>query len=406
MNIDTESSETSSGRMGRVTSAVIAVALLVVGAGVAAWFLANKPKAKPRERPKRVPIVEVAPMAPTNAHVRIEAMGTVVPADEAIMQPEVSGRIVWVHPDMIPGGSVTGATMLVKLDDRQYRLNLERQKAALRAVLSNLRLEEGQQDIAKKEWDLVNGGATDAGMDRDLALRVPQLEKAQADVASARAAVGQAELDLERSSIRAPFDAVVIDATADVGDQATPGTVLGRLAGIDEYWVKASVRTDLLKWLRFPGSGRRNGSTVRVHTASGGTLDGDLYRLLPELDTAGRMAQILVTVPEPLAPRGEHGARTPLLLNQYVRVEIAGTLVKDVVRIPRSILRDGSRLWLLDPDQRLRIVPVQVLWGTTEAVFAANSFSGEARIITSHLGAPVEGMTLSTTGDATRARDK
>ena len=76
-----------------------------------------------------------------------------------------------------------------------------------------------------------------------------------------------------------------------------------------------------------------------------------------------------------------------------------GVHVKDILLIPRTSLREGNNIWLLDADNKLRITPIEPLWTTTDAVYIENIFDNGVRLITSSLSAPVEGMSLSLEGE-------
>jgi len=384
-------------RGGKSLSALIAVLILVLGLGISGWFIATRPKASPRERERTAPIVEVMELAPTSAKARIEAMGTVVAADEALIQAEVSGRIVWVHPEMVDGGFVTKDTVVARIDDRDYRLALEQQRSALQSALAELRLEEGRQNVAAFEWEFMNQKEEQG--EGDLALRKPQLEAAEAAVRSARANVSKALLSLDRTEISAPFDAVISDAQADVGDQANPGAVLARLIATNTFYVKCLVRTDQLKWLKFSGPDLAGGSTVLIYPVSGGERTGRLINLAPELSSSGRMAQLIVSVDDPLLLKPGDRTRGILLLDDFVRVQIIGTEMEGVLSIPRTALREGRSVWLLDKDNRLRIVSAEIVFSTPDNVYVENDFEAGSRLITSSLGAPVEGMALSAEGE-------
>lgn len=96
----------------------------------------------------------------------------------------------------------------------------------------------GRQKIAESDLELLDElGESGARTNRDLVLRQPQLRTAEARVASAEAAVEQAKLDLQRTSIKAPFTLQVIERLIDVGSQVAPGDDLGRLVGIEEFWI-------------------------------------------------------------------------------------------------------------------------------------------------------------------------
>jgi RND family efflux transporter MFP subunit len=397
MTGESQEAEDKGGSKKRAYSIAAGVLILAAGVLLAWWMIATSPKAEPKERPKTLPLIEVASLEPSSVRVRIEAMGAVVAADEAELQAEVSGLVVWVHPEMVEGGFAAGDTVLIKIDDRDYKNALRQKRAALKAAQAELKLERGQQDIAAREWELVGGGEKGSDLDRELALRKPQLRAAQAAVDSAWAAVEKAKADLERTRIRAPWNAVIAEAKADVGDRAAPGMTLARLVATDVFRVKASVRSDQLKWLEFPGPAGP-GSDVIVYPSSGGERRGRLVKLMPELESSGRMAQVLIEVTDPLLLTSDAPGARALLLDEFVRVEILGAIMENVVTIPRTALRDGGKVWLLDSDNRLQIVPVSILWGTADHVFVEDRLEN-GRLITSSIATPVEGMGLAVEAD-------
>ncbi|MDD2235722.1 MAG: efflux RND transporter periplasmic adaptor subunit [Kiritimatiellae bacterium] len=389
---------TSSERKRPVTGRPLLVGLFVLIAAFAGavWMVKTKPKAKPMEAPPVIPLVEVCSLMPTSATVMVEAMGVVMAKEEVAVQAEVSGVITGKHPELAEGGFVRQEEVLIQLDDRNYRYALQQKKAALDTAKSNLRMEMGQQDIAQKEWALIAGAEAPVELDMELALREPQRLAKEADILSAQAAMDRAQLDLERTRITAPFNAVVTEAEASIGDQANTGTVLARLVDTDVFWIKIKVRVDQLKWIRFPRDDQA-GSVVTIYMENGALRHGQVVKLLAELDPTSRMAQLLVAVEDPLN-RAETPDTPALLLNQYVRVEVEGVRINAVYCIPRTALHDGSVLWLLDADNHLRIVPAEIVWSTKEEIFIRNAFEQGQRMVLSNLGAPVEGMTLAAEG--------
>jgi RND family efflux transporter MFP subunit len=385
----------------KALSVLLGFAILAVGIGIAVWMVRTAPKAKPRQRPKRIPLVDVVTLRPTNVTARLDAMGEVIAADEAALQAEVSGRIEWVHPELEVGGVVTQGCPLVRIDARDYRLALRQREAALAGARSDRRIEAGRQDIASNEWALVGAQAAASGLDLDLALRRPQRQAAEAAVESAGAAVEQARIHLERTEIRSPFDAVVAEASADVGDRATPGAVLARLVAVDRFFVKASVRPSSIPRLALPESPRGRSEGAVIRSSAGGRRAGALLRLLPGLDPVGRMAQVLVEVPDPLGRNGQTTEGPALLLGDLVQLDLPGRAFEGVLRIPRTSLREGNRLWLLDAENKLRMPVVEILWGDRNAVYVANRFEAGARMVVSTLGAPIEGMPLAIEGSPT-----
>lgn len=376
---------------------VVGLLVLIASVAVSMWMVKTKPKAEPREPVAEIPLVDAVVPAYTSVTVSVEAMGVVIPREVVTLQAEVSGVVTGRHPELVPGGQVRAGESLIQLDDRNYRHILRQKQAALETAESTLRIEMGQQDIARKEWELIAGTEEADQLDGSLALREPQREAREADVEAAQAALDRAALDVERTQVLAPFNAVVLDAEASVGDLANTGSVLARLADADVFRVRLAVRQDQLPWIGVPESGEE-GSTVLISAGNGTERRGRIFKRLAELDAASHMAQVLVEVEDPLNLSGT--PETPvLLLNQYVNARVIGRMANGVCRVPRSSLHEGSTLWLMDTDNRLRMIPARIVWSDREAVYVNNTFEDGWRLVLSNLGAPVEGMKLSTEGE-------
>jgi hypothetical protein len=112
------------------------------------------------------------------------------------------------------------------------------------------------------------------------------------------------------------------------------------------------------------------------------------------------MARLLVTIPDPL------GLGTPnpaLLIGAYVRVEIQGERLTDVVPIAERLLRDGTSVWIMNAADELEIRTVEIAWRERDRVCVAAGISPGERIVTSDLSAPVPGMALRVLDETTDA---
>ncbi len=403
----------------RVGKAVLPLLILGVAVVAAAFMMAN-PVAPDRLEvdEQRVP-VEVIEIAHTSEQVVVRAQGTVMAAQQVQVRPEVAGRIVKLSPSLVPGGRFSAGETLGVVDDRDYRAQLAaRQEAVARARLA-LRQERAQQAVAEEEWQLLEATVPAGDDSRDLVLRVPQIEQAEAAVAAAESARFKAELDLERCTVAAPFNAVVLREQVDLGQLVNPQTKVATLAGIDAYRVQVSLPLEHLAWIEIPGRGTRRGSAATVVQRAGSVeirRQGRVERLLGDVDPAGRMARLLIIVDDPLNLRGDGGSDLPLLLGSYVTAEIRGRTIDEAIVIPRRALREvhtggdgGARegLWIMDAEDRLAIREIEVVWRDEESVIVAMGRPGGAqtenvsdgeRLITSTLSTPIEGMKLKVAG--------
>jgi multidrug efflux pump subunit AcrA (membrane-fusion protein) len=201
-------------------------------------------------------------------------------------------------------------------------------------------------------------------------------------------------LDLERTQIRASFNAMVRSKSVDIGSQVTPQEPLAEMVGTDNYRIQVSMPLDRLEWIQTPSQTGDPGSKVRIIYGQGHERSGQVVRLLGDLATEGRMARILVEVADPLGLNASTKDRTPLLIGEYVRVEIQGRKLDGVFEIPRTALRDHSSVWLVGKNQTLEIRKVRAIWRDPEIVLLKDALKPGEHLIISDLAAPVTGMML------------
>ena len=100
--------------------------------------------------PRQARLVETQPLVIGSARTRIDAMGTVVPAESVTLQPQVGGEIVFVSDDLEPGGLFSTGDELLRIDPRDYELAVLQRESEVAQAQSTLRLEQGQQTIANR----------------------------------------------------------------------------------------------------------------------------------------------------------------------------------------------------------------------------------------------------------------
>ncbi|MEE8319320.1 MAG: HlyD family efflux transporter periplasmic adaptor subunit [bacterium] len=377
----------------RVALTAVGIIFLVVAVAASSYLLKNRPKPERKKPPAKELMVDVRELVPSSQNIFIPVMGTVIPAVQVDLQARVSGEVVWTHPELIEGGLVSRGGILIKIDPQDYELALIASKANLETARYELSVEQGRQEIAKREWELLDLGKEASDLDRELALRKPHLREKLARLKAAEADVAKAELDLSRTVIRSPFNAVIKSTDIDGGDQATPQTNLAELIGTDAYWIQATIPVNQIKWVRFPEEDRNPGTTAKIYTGTGGTRSGRVMKLLSDLEPGGRLARLLVEMSDPLDLKKPADRRQPVLLGEYVRVEIGGRTIDNVFSIPRTLLRNGNMVWVVDADDRLRSATMDIVWRDADRVLARGLDSGQ-RLIISDIPAPVEGMGL------------
>lgn len=379
---------------------VVVLVSLALGVSVFMYMVATKPEPKKVEQVDKGELVEVHEVTVSEQPVEIIANGQVIPSQQIALSAEVAGRVVWLSDQVVPGGQLKAGARVARIDARDYNLAVRQQIAQVDRANTELEVERNRKTIAEREWELL-GGDKPAN---SVALRDPQLRTAQASVKAARSGLERAQLSVNKTGITAPFNAMIQQKNVDIGQLVGPQSALAVLVGTDAFWVQVSVPVDRLRWFDIPGvGGVTEGSSATITQSVGSatiTREGKVIRLLGDLDPIGRMARILVEIPDPLGlksqTRGSDSSRAelPLLIGSYVQVALQGRPADGVVEITRDGIHNGDRVYIAKRDDTLEIRPVVVLWQKPSTVLIAEGLESGDRVIVSPLGEPVAGMKL------------
>jgi len=327
----------------------------------------------------------------------IRAMGTVVPARAVMISPRVEGEIVHLANAFEPGGTVRAGDPLLKIDPADYRIALRRSRAALQRAEAALRIEQGRQEVARRDYDSLDTDLSEAN--KALVLREPQLQTALADVETAKATVERAELDLERTTVTAPFDARILTRNVNTGSQITPQTVLGHLVDMDTYWIEASVPLAHVHRLDFSDEASTDdGAKVTIRNETAWPEDvsrtGRLLRLVGTLEDRTRMARVLIAVDDPMQLRGKEETTARLILGAFVTIDLPVRELTGVVRVNRDYLRKNDTLWVMKEGKLDIRDDVEVVFRDRTYAYIRTGVEAGERVVTSRLATVVEGADL------------
>ncbi|MFP4168459.1 MAG: efflux RND transporter periplasmic adaptor subunit [Desulfonatronovibrionaceae bacterium] len=382
----------------------IALPLAIIGVGLLGgrWLYMTRPQPQKATPKDKAPLVRVEETQAVDHRVQIPAMGKVVPARQITLNSRVAGEVIQVAEQFIPGGNLEKGQEILRIDPSDHRLKLAQAESDLVEAEYSLRVEQGKQNVAQREWELLSKQSPEEKADPDLALRRPHLRKAKADIKRAEAKLEQARLDLERTRIKAPFNAIVKDKKVDLGSRLSAQGEIAELVGTDHFWIRVQIPTSRLNWFDIPGRSREKGAAVEVEEVNGAPAQkrqGRVVRLLSDLEEEGRMARVLVRIDDPLNLK-QPANSPPILTGSFARVHILGKELKDVVPIPRDAWRDNNQIWLADPEDRLVIRSAEPIWKGSEYIYIPNDIADGHRLVVSDIPAPAEGMKLRITGEA------
>ncbi len=375
--------------------AQLGIGLLIVVLGLAstAGLIASRSAEKQSAAPKPATPVEVVLAAPSASIVQIESTGVVTAAQQISVVPQVSGALVMVSPELVPGGRFAKGEVIARIDARDYRLGVDQERSRVKKAEVELALEEARQETARKEWMLLGyDGEAPA-----LAARQPQLDASRLALESAESGLARAQLSLERTALRAPFNAMVISENADVG-QVVGGAAVATLVGTDEAWVQVSVPVEQLAALQIPGVNGEEGSRAVITQGTGIVREGHVFKLSGQLDVQSRTATLIISVPDPLNLSAEGSPGLPLLPGAFVDVTLTGLPLQDSFTVPRIAVKDDDHVWLVEGGKLSRRA-VTVGWRSGESLVLTGGLEPGDRIVTTPISFPIEGMEVAVMGE-------
>lgn len=385
---------------------ILPIAILTVG--ILAAIVMIKSKAPVPTRPQReyAPLVRVTEVQPTSRKLTVTTQGTVKPRTETSLVSEVSGRVVRVYPSFAAGGFFETGDVLVNIDPRDYELAVVTARGAVAQAKVRAESEEAQAQVAREEWKTLGDGKNSP-----LATRELQVQEARAALSAAEAALEQAERNLARTSIRAPFTGRIRAKMVDVGQFVSPGVPVASIFAVDYVEVRLPIPDSDLAFLDLPidyrgETAHSNGPEVRLYADFAGAhheWTGHIVRVEGEIDPVSRMVHVVAQVDDPYG-RKDDDSSMPLSIGLFVEAEIVGREVNDAIILPRSAMRSKNTVLVVDDEDRLRIREVEILRADrNEAIITSGLAAGE-RVCLSVLETATDGTRVRVFGEASDSR--
>jgi len=395
---------------------VLACALIV-----AVVLIALRPKAQRQPPPKTGRLVEVISIEPQTVTMPVNAFGTIRPREKLLLVAEVGGEINRMAKSFAEGNCVDRETVLAVIDPVPYALEVERARGQVERVAAQLRklkqdvknlnanLAIAREDVqlAEDEFhrldDLYKNQVTSRtnrdraeqgflasrvkrqAIENQLALIGPLQAGLESDRKIARAALQQAQYNLERTKITAPFGGWVLEKKIETGQHVNTGQYLGSIYKAYALDIEISVPLQDLKWLQNGDRGLSEfKAAIRLPGNAGETRwMGRLARVMAGLDEKTRMQRFVIEID----PNGRNVGRClgPADLNglrpgMFVEVEIQGRRIEQLFKLPRYVVQTDDTVFVAAGDE-LRIKPVRVVRRLGESVFVDQGITADDLII-------------------------
>lgn len=400
--------KSSSKKRGKLRKILIPVGILF-GAVVIAVVLVGARKELPKQEEVRTAmLVDVIEVDQKDVDLRIVTQGTVAPRTETSLLSEVRGKIIEVSPQFVAGGFFAKGDLLVQIDPSDYQVQVKSAQAALASREAQLAQEMARAEQAKKDWEQLQGKRGEAS---DLVLRRPQLAEAQASVRAAEADLEQAQRDLERTSIRAPYEGMVRNKMADIGQFVSVGAQLGEVFAVDYAEVRLPLSDRDLAFIELPRHAdappadnavvQRTYPVAQLSAEIAGRLHqwtAPVVRSEGVIDRASRVTYVVAQIEDPYGLHSSEG-QMPLRMGSFVEAQLDGLTVESVFAVPRYVIKGTNQLLVMDDESRLRIREVEVVRAERDFAYVEGGLAAGERVVTTAIETPIEGMALRTRDD-------
>lgn len=348
----------------KIINIIVAPLVLFMAVLLVLFMLSMK-----QPRPVRTPEVVAAKIAvfasaPQDVRPEIHTFGTTQSYFSTSVASQVGGEILSIAPGFDAGKAVAAGDWLVTINPADYEATLASRRAAL-AVAEQALAEEGMRSkLAAEDWLTAGRDLREAS---DLTLRKPQLAAAKANVQAAQAAVDQANLDLQRTTIRAPFAAIVIARTASPGNIVTPGAVVGQLVASERLQVRLPLTPVQVSRLSIPGMGAHTGALqaqLTTPTLEGASWVAEINRIDPVVDAKNQTVYLIGEVNQPFARADAY-----LPVGAFINATMVGDLLPAVHVMPEVAVVEDAFVWVISPDNTLAKQAVSLVYSQGGEIF-------------------------------------
>ncbi|RIJ21628.1 efflux RND transporter periplasmic adaptor subunit [Henriciella barbarensis] len=349
---------------------------------------ANAPQEGAVAREDSIPYVETVQAEQAGSTFVVRAPGRIQPRERLDLVGEVSGKVTNINPDLQAGGRIGKGETILQIDDGDLRANLERAQAQLATAEARRSQAEAERD---RQINLADIGASP---EKAAEQAIAAYEDAEAGVRQARSQLAIARRNLQKSAIESPFDAIVVSETVAPGTFVSPGQPLARLISAGEGEIQAGLPAKDVRAVRGALAAREDGRLpVRAVTNSsslGATdIEGYLAEFSPEIDQQSRTATVIAVFPDAFAPENQGD----IFAGDYMDLLIEGRSDTPMWRVPDGAVRQDAFVWVVTGNEQLRRIDVETVDRVEGGVLLrAPQLSSGDRLMLTVLAEEIEGM--------------
>ena len=382
--------------------AIITIAVLLAAVAAAAGIIMSRPMPEQLTVSETTSAIRAMTVVKESLRLKIRSEGTVTPKTQTNVIPEIKGRVTWISPNLVVGGYFQAGDLLVTIDAADYEARTGLAQAQL--LRAEAELEHKRFELQRLQTLIKDNLVSQSNLEN--ASRAHKIAKA--NVIESKINLAQAERDLSRTKITAPFEGMVRSESIDIGQFVQQGAPIASIYASDAVEVRLPIVNAQLAYLD-PANLQRGeldpatAPMIRLTARYAGTSfvwRGQLARTEGEIDAQSRMITAVARVRQD----NQSPDVPPLQVGAFVAAEIEGQYLDGIVRLPRAALRPNSQVLIIDGDNRLRFRAVNVLRLENDFVLIDSGLESGEVVNLSPIQTVVDGMRVSLTFEPTADR--
>jgi len=371
---------------------------IILGAGLLAMlFFSSFKKTPPKKKPEApFKIVDVQTVHPAPIPAEVTAYGRLKSSQPVVLYSEVTGTLEAGSLAFRPGQSFKKGDLLLKVDTRQIRLDIDTAKSELLTALATL-LPEIKVDFPG-EYAVWQSYFNSCRFDRPVPELPPaanqkiKLYLSRFSVYKIYFSIRDLEILYEKHFFYAPFDGSIASADLRVGSNVRPGTKLGEIINLEAMEAEMPIPAEDLRWIE-------EGSPAELTSNElPGTWSGSIRRIGKTIDTRTQTVQIYITL--------DNGRDDRLYDGIFMKAVIPGRIIPGAVIVPRKALYEQQYVYVLSGGQ-LDYRRVRIVRREPEYVIADEGLADGDRLVVEMMqgvapGMPARARDNATAGDGQR----
>ncbi len=346
---------------------LIAIIILAISFVIFAILKATKPQPPVQTVVERSWPVTITAVKTQDIRPEVSSYGEIYAGQEAELRAQVSGTVVYVHPELGDGQSVHAGDVLVRIDDFNYRATMRETQAKLEELQAVLAGEEKllpgdkkQVALAQRELDrqtqllkrsAVSKKAYDDALSslndrqQSVLVREQTISRIKSQIVQAESSFEKAQRDVEDTRLSAPFDGFLSDMDVTNGKQVSTSDRLGRLISLQR--LEVAFHLSEADYARLTRTSSLIGRSVQITLRRGmknDHYDGHVIRVDARVDAATGGRRLF-------AGLSDLTLDTDLRPGLFSEVTIPDDLYPNVIVLPVQALHDNSYVYVVQKDR-------------------------------------------------------